>query len=351
VEYLIEFRLHDLDHLGEFEAAYTAARLEANGPTLTYPLFRMFNGLSDGLMIAVILLISALVIAIAFLCIRFTLLAKIEDDYREIGVMKAIGLRVSDIKKIYLTKYVAVAAAGSLLGYGLSFAFRNALLANIRLYMGESANSSMAPLVGIASVLLVFLAISAYVNALLGRFGKISPAEAVRFGISQEKSGGGRRLRLSMNKLLSTNVFLGVKDVLARKSLYITMLAVLVLAAFIIIVPQNLYNTISSKSFITYMGVGDSDLRIDIQQTDQISDKAAEIAAAMKDDHSITHFVVLTTKTFRVKMEDGLEERIKIELGDHSVFPLTYTAGRAPAAENEIALSVLNASEMGKKVG
>jgi putative ABC transport system permease protein len=50
-------------------------------------------------------------------------------------------------------------------------------------------------------------------------------------------------------------------------------------------------------------------------------------------------------------MEDGSEERIKIELGDHSVFPLTYTAGRAPAAENEIALSVLNASEMGKKVG
>jgi putative ABC transport system permease protein len=88
-----------------------------------------------------------------------------------------------------------------------------------------------------------------------------------------------------MNKLLSTNAFLGIKDVLARKSLYITMLAVLVLAAFIIIVPQNLHNTISSKSFITYMGVGDSDLRIDIQQTDQISDKAAEIAAAMENDH------------------------------------------------------------------
>jgi putative ABC transport system permease protein len=50
-------------------------------------------------------------------------------------------------------------------------------------------------------------------------------------------------------------------------------------------------------------------------------------------------------------MEDGLEERIKVELGDHSVFPLSYTTGRAPAAENEIALSVLNASEMGKKVG
>jgi len=351
VEYLIEFRLHDLGSLGAFETAYTAAGLEANGPTLTYPLFRMFNGLSDGLMIAVILLVSALVIAIAFLCIRFTLLAKIEDDYREIGVMKAIGLRVSDIKKIYLTKYIAIAAAGSLLGFGLSFLIRDTLLANIRLYMGESENASLAPLLGIVSVLLVFLAISAYVNGVLGRFRKISPAEAVRFGISQEKSGGGRRFRLSMNKLFGVNAFLGLKDVLARKKLYATMLAVLVLAAFIIIVPQNLYNTISSNSFITYMGVGNSDLRIDVQQTDHIADKAAEIAAAMESDNSIAKFVVLSTKTFRVKLADGSEERLKIELGDHSVFPLTYSEGRAPTAENEIALSVMNASEMGKKVG
>ena len=102
VEYLIEFRLTDLSALGTFETAYTSAGLETNGPAITYPLFKMLNSLSDGMMIGVILLISALVVAIAFLCIRFTLLAKIEEDYREIGVMKAIGLRVSDIKKIYL---------------------------------------------------------------------------------------------------------------------------------------------------------------------------------------------------------------------------------------------------------
>lgn len=351
VEYLIEFRLHDLESLGAFEAAYTAAGLESNGPTLTYPLFRMFNGLSDGLMIAVILLVSALVIAIAFLCIRFTLLAKIEDDYREIGVMKAIGLRVADIKKIYLTQYLTIAAVGSLLGYGLSFVFRDALLTNIRLYMGESDNASQAPLLAIVSVALVFLAISAYVNGVLGRFQKISPAEAVRFGVSQEKSGGARHFRLSANKLFDTNIFLGIKDVLARKSLYITMLTVLVLAAFIIIVPHNLHNTIASDSFITYMGVGDSDLRIDIQQTDQIAEKVAQIATAMEDDPSISRFVVLTTKTFDVKLADGSEERLKVELGDHSVFPLTYAEGRMPAAENEIALSVLNAREMGKTVG
>ncbi|MGE7674310.1 ABC transporter permease [Lysinibacillus sp. NPDC094403] len=351
MEYLIEFRLKDLSALGEFETAYASEGLEANGPTITYPLFKTLNALSDGIMIAVILLISVLVVAIAFLCIRFTLLAKIEDDYREIGVMKAIGLRLSDIKKIYLAKYAAIAAGGSILGYALSLMFKNRLLENIRLNMGESEHSSFATSLGILGIILVYLAIIAYISGVLRRFRKISAAEAIRFGTSQEKNAVAKRFSLNRNKLFNTNIFLGIKDVLARKRLYATMLAVLVISAFIIIVPQNLYNTISSTSFIKYMGIGNYDIRIDIQQTDQISEKAAEILDYMDSDNSIAKYTILTTKTFKVKTEDGSEENIKIELGDHSIFLIEYTKGRAPATEKEIALSVLNAEEMSKKVG
>jgi putative ABC transport system permease protein len=129
------------------------------------------------------------------------------------------------------------------------------------------------------------------------------------------------------------------------------MLAVLVISAFIIIVPQNLYNTISSNSFIKYMGIGNYDMRMDIQQTDNISEKAAEILKTMKSDSAISRYAVLTTKTFKAKTADGSEENIKIELGDHSIFPIEYSQGRAPAAEDEIALSALNADELSKKVG
>ncbi|OXS76342.1 ABC transporter permease [Lysinibacillus sp. KCTC 33748] len=351
VEYLIEFRLKDLSALGEFETTYASAGLEANGPTITFPLFKTINAFSDGIMIAVILLISVLVVAISFMCIRFTLLAKIEDDYREIGVMKAIGLRLSDIKKIYLAKYAAIAAVGSILGYVLSLMFKNMLLENIRLYMGESENSSFATSLGIIGILLVYLAIIAFVSGVLRRFRKISAAEAIRFGISQEKSTGAKHVCLNKNKLLNTNLFFGIKDVLARKRLYATMLVVLVISAFISIVPQNLYNTISSTSFIKYMGIGNYDIRLDIQQTDQISKKAEEVLEYMNSDSSISKYTVLTTKTFKTKMEDGSEENIKIELGDHSIFPIEYTEGRVPAVENEIALSALNANELNKKVG
>ncbi|USB33514.1 ABC transporter permease [Paenibacillus sp. YPG26] len=350
-EYLIEFRLKDLSALGAFEAAYASAGLEANGPTMTYPLFKMINAISDGIMIGVILLIGALVVLIALLCIRFTLLARIEEDYRELGVMKAIGLRGSDIRRIYLAKYAAIAAGGSLLGFALSILLKGTLLENIRLYMGESEHSSVATALGIIGALLVFLAIMVFVSRVLRRLRGISPAEAIRFGISQEQALGTKRMNLSGSRLLNTNIFLGVRDVLARRKLYLTMLSVLIISSFILLVPQNLYHTISSRDFIEYMGVANADMRIDLQQTDGISTKAAEITQVMNSDPAISRSAVLTNRKFQAKLESGRGERLSIELGDHSLFPVRYSEGRAPAAVNEIALSAMNAKELGKKVG
>lgn len=343
--------MKDLSALGGFETAYTSANLDANGPTITYPLFKTMNALSDGLMIAVILLVSVLVVAIAFICIRFTLLAKIEDDYQEIGVMKAIGIRVSDIKKLYLAKYTAMAAAGSLLGYALSFVFKGKLLENIRLYMGESENQALASLIGMVGVLLVFISIVSFVNGILNQFRKISPAEVIRFGVSRRKTNGVNQFRLSKNRFFDTNIFLGIKDVLSRAGLYLTMLLILVILVVIIIIPQNLSNTMASSNFITYMGVGKSDIRFDIQQTSNITEKTEQIAAALESDSAVAKYVALTTKTFAINLDDGTQERIKVELGDHAVFPLSYSAGRAPAAEDEIALSTLLANDLGKTVG
>lgn len=99
------------------------------------------------------------------------------------------------------------------------------------------------------------------------------------------------------------------------------------------------------------MGIGNSDMRIDIQQTDNISEKATEILKTMSNDSAISKYTLLTTKTFNAKMEDGSEERLKIELGDHLMFPVQYSEGRAPRAEDEIAFSVMNAEELNKKVG
>ncbi len=351
VEYLIEFRLKDLSDLAEFENEYIAAGLESNGPVITYPVFKIINGLSDGIMIALILLVSILVILIAFMCIHFTLLAKIEEDYREIGVMKAIGLYVSDIKKFFLAKYILISAAGCLAGFFLSFFFREPLLYNIRLYMGESPKSHLSLYVAIIGVVFVFYTILTYVKKILNRFKRISPSDAIGFGVSKEKTKYVKYFLLSRSKLPEINLFLGINDVLSKKKLYLTMFMVFVISNFIMIVPQNLHQTVSSKNFIKYMGIGASDIRIDIQQLEDIHAKSMEIIKRIKEDQTIKKYAVFTTKAYRLIHSEGQEEILKVELGDHTLFPIEYAKGHPPMTENEIALSVIKAEELNKNLG
>jgi putative ABC transport system permease protein len=351
VEYLIEFRVADPAYLGVLENAYVTAGLESNGPTIVAPLFRTLNALSDGLTIALILLLSVLVLAVALLCVRFTLLAKIEEDYREIGVMKAIGLRISDVKKVYLLKYAIITGSGSAVGLALAFAFQGLLLENIRLYMGDGGRPMTAALLAVLVVVIMGIVILAFVNRVLRRFERISPAEAIRFGVSQENPAAVGRFKLRTSTHIPANILLGLRDVLSRAKTSTTMLAVLIVAVFLVVVPRNLANTIASDGFITYMGLGRHDLRLDIQQTTDVSDKARRIADAMAADDEISRFVVLTTKNFTVRGDNGANERLKVELGDHSVFPISYAEGGSPRRENEIALSVLNAEALGREVG
>lgn len=351
VEYLIEFRLHDLSGLSAFETDYSAAGLPANGPVLTWPLFRMISAISDGVMIAILILMGLLVILVSLLCVRFTLLAKIEDDYREIGVMKAIGMRSSDIRRIYLAIYAATAAVGSVVGFLLSLLLKDALLEDIRLNLGVGGNRVPALLLGGAFAGIVFLLVVLCVNGSLRRFRSISAVQAIQFGAQADSAHSSRIVRLAGNRVFSTNFILGLKDVLARKRLYITMLAVVILASFIMIVPQNLYYTISGDDFVTYIGVGKCDLRMDIQQTGQIGEKTADIGRYMEKDPEIANYVLLVSKIFPVRLDDGKIENLKVELGDHTVFPLQYAEGRLPLGEDEIALSAIYAGEVEKSVG
>lgn len=354
MEYLIEFRLKDQTEFPAFQADYFAAGLPANGPpVISRPLLTLMNAITDGMMIAVLIMISILVIIVAILCIRLTLLAKVEEDYREIGVLKAVGLRSKDIAKLYSAKYGAIAGSACILGFLFSFSLLAPLTENMRMYMGDSGRGAAAPFIGILGASIVFLAVIWYVKAVLRRFRKIPAAQAVRYGAPIEKSIAVKGFRFSENRLLSRNVFLGLKDVLSRRKLYVTMFTVLVIASFLLIVPQNIYNTISARSFMTYMGIGESDLSVHFSQTqtDDVSSSAEDLTAALEADENVERYTVLSGMVFSMPKEDGRMERLRVDLGDHSAFPVMYSLGGAPTTDAEIALSSLNAEELGKTLG
>ncbi len=350
-EYLIEFRFAREVDIKKFESDYINAGLEDNGPAVTYGLIKLMNGITDGIVIAMLLLVSLLILIVAFLCVRFTLIAKVEEEYKEIGVLKAIGLRTSEINKLYIAKYSAVAVIGCGLGFLLSLTLQKPLLANIHLYMGRSGAPILGTLLGGGGAICVFASVILYVNRILHRFHKISAVQAIRFGAPAEQTKLSRGFCLTNNHLIPTSAFLGVKDVFSRKGLYLVMLLVLIISCFIMTVPQNISNTIGDRSFMTYMGFGECDMRLDVYLEDDIQPRLKGIGQMLSVDEDIEAYSIYTFWLFDMKMNDGSMAKLRVGLGDHSAFPLTYEKGREPGQENEIALSVLNAGELLKEVG
>ncbi|MDI9469750.1 MAG: ABC transporter permease [Bacillota bacterium] len=322
-EYLIEFQLHEGSDTGSFAAAYGAAGLPANGPTITRPLIKMMNALSDGMMILVILLVSVVVLLISILCIRYLILTQLEKDRREIGMLKSVGIARRDIRSLYFSRYLLLSVMGGLLGVLAAVLIAEPLGAEMRELYGKVGNMSRIYALMFLGALVVEGIILLAVYRTLGRMETLSAVE-VLYG----RAYAGR-----------------------QKNLYLPIGIITAAAVFMILVPWNLNTTIAAPEFATHMGIGESQIRIDIRQMDDLDASAERLAKDIERDERVKEHVLLSTRSCRGFLPDGSSCSLLIESGDHSRFPVRYVEGSYPETEADIALSILNAREMKLSTG
>lgn len=353
LEYLIEFKMNENGDSQAVQTAYIEAGLPANGPTVGGKIFLMFNAMSDAAVAMVIILISILLVIIASFCIRLTFLATIDEDLREIGVMKAMGISKKDIKKVYLNKYRVMSVLAGIIGYLLSFVVVNLFNGNMRLYISSNLSGNLKYVLSLIAPIFVYFMIVMYCKKVLKRIDKISAVEALRSDIMERGKNRKYSFPLLKNKFFSTNIYMGLRDVWKRFKLYRLLIFIFVVCTFIVILPLNMYNTMNSPEFSTYMGIGKCDMRIDLRRTDTITEDFKKLQEELKNDSDIKKYAAYITCSYQVKNAKGSWDYINIETGDFSVFPLNYLEGRAPEGEGEISLSYANASVDGlnKKVG
>ena len=353
MEYLIEYRLNANVKISEFASMYASEKLPANGPAITYPLIKMLSALSDGIMIGILLLVSVLVVVIALLCIRFTLLAKLEEDKKETGVLLALGTPLRDVKKMYLFKYLFLAFIGAMIGMMLTYGIKGKMLSEIKASFGIATAPGLEFLWGFFGAAVVIIIVFLSVKRVLKRLEKLSVVEVIQNREDREKGKAKKVNKMSLSRHLnfSVNDLLAVKDVRVRGKLYVTNFFVFLFAIMLMTIPQNIETTISSEKFSTCMGIGDSDIRFDIQNMTDSEKRGKELLEVLKKDERIEDAGAFFTKTFSVKKKEGGLEQLLIEFGNHQMFSVVYTKGEAPENENEIALSSLNAEEMGAEPG
>lgn len=350
-EFIIEYKLLDINKTGAFETLYQSAGMPQNGPAITYPLLKTLNAISDGLTILVIMLASLLVILMSLICLRFTILSAIEEDMRDIGVLKAIGMNHQEISRLYKLKYKAIILSACLLGYFISLWATGVLTENLSLYMGVAPKNGWHYLLPLIAAAVVFCIAFGFCAAILKKIAKTSPVEAFHGRHFVKGKKRPYMLCLSNNKYMETHVFLGIKCVCERLGQYGLLCAIFAISTFLLIVPFNLLNTVQSNRFIQYMGVVESHIRIDLRQGHDIENRFKQIMAVLKQDDAVDKYAGYVTTRSRIGSSDQKMENLLVESGDFSAFSMRYSEGRAPVADHEIALSLLAAESLGKKTG
>lgn len=354
-EYLIEYYFDSTSQANKFQAAYENAGMPMNGQAITYPIIRLVSGLSDLLTVVLLVLVSVLLIFIAGLCLRFTILSVIEEDVTEIGVMKAIGLSFKDIREIYLQKYRMLIALGCVLGYFLSLFADKIFTSRIEKNFGATSLGAVTLFVPILFVLLVYALDVSLCKKILKKIKEVSVIDTIRGNVTfdgkNNKKKVSKAVDMTKRKIVSVNVTMALKNVLQSKKTWFMMFFILFIATCIMTIPLNLLNTFKSEKFVTYMGQNNCDMLIETTSRSEALEKFNSVKDLLAKDSDVSDFSYEAYVVYNGVNKDNENVNVHVACMSGSKSELQFVEGKCVQQPDEIALSVMNADSLGVKAG
>ena len=205
----------------------------------------------------VLLVVSIALVLIAVVVLRFIINFTIKQEFRQIGVMKAVGLPNNSIGLLYLVKYFALALVGALIGFFAGIPFGKVMLMSI----SETLVLSGSRLIWVNALCAVLTALTVilFCWGSTRRIKKLSPVAAVRDGNQGERFTKKSPLSLSRSRLKPV-AFLSVNDILCSIKRYGTMMLAFSLSLIMIIVVGNSANTLRSDVMVSFFASSVSDV-------------------------------------------------------------------------------------------
>jgi putative ABC transport system permease protein len=208
----------------------------------------------DMIITGLILIMSLILIIISFVILRFTIAFTLSEEFREIGVMKAIGIRSIKIRGLYLIKYSAISVVGAGIGLILSYPFGKMLM---ELSTGSIIiDSSSNAFVNIGCAVLVAAVILLFCLGCTGRVSKMSPIDAVRNGQTGERFRKKSIMSLGKSRL-GTTAFLAANDIVSSPKRYAVIILTFFLCTSLLIILSNATASLKSGKLLKYFGMAD----------------------------------------------------------------------------------------------
>ncbi len=339
----------DVDEIKEFAKNYDRVFVSTREENKSIYLY-------DMLLAYVLMIISIVLMFTAFVVLRFTIGFTISEEFREIGVMKAVGIDNGSIRSLYIVKYLAIAVAGTLIGYFCSVPLGDMMMKAVSENMVLGSESGT--LMGILSSGLVVIIILLFCYRCTRRVNKLSPIDAVRNGQTGERFRKRSLLHLGRVELPQA-AFLSVNDVLSSPKQFSIMIVVFTLCILLMTIMSNFALTLKSEKILRFFDVPSSEAHI----------MDAEIMAENMVDQSTYSKIIADTEklladngmsgkctmTIGAQFETSHEDKtakinfrvMKGETND----TLSVDKGSAPQKTDEIAVTVSTLDNLGAEIG
>lgn len=303
----------------------------------------------DMIMAALLIFIGLCLIFIAFLVLRFALVFTIEEDYREIGIMKAIGMRDFSIKKIYLTKYLFLVVTGAVLGLFMSIPVSTVMVKSVsRNMIMESSSSKIG--INVVCTIMIIAVVMLFCYRCTKKLNKISAIAAIRGGQSGERYGKRAGFALHKRGKMPVIFFMGLNDIRSNIRRYLILLFTFCISFILITIPLNTLNTMRSREMVEKFDLNpDSAVYVrDIEESGEqfknsqdVQEGVSRLKRQLKEkgyDTKLTYGAIFFIH-YGNQGEDAKISIMTIQMkGDNTDF-LVYDEGTAPKLENEIAFS------------
>lgn len=211
----------------------------------------------DMVVSAILLIVSIFLIIISFVVLRFTISFTLAEEYREIGVMKAIGIKNVKIRGLYMVKYLALSLIGAIVGFVISIPFGEMLLSSASEYI-VIKNTNALTLNILCALFIVALTLLFCFNC-TGKAKKFTPVDAIRNGETGKRYKRKGLLKLRKSHL-KPSVFLSFNDVISNIKRFVIIILTFTVCLSLVLIMVNSSNTLQSDSVIKSFGMLECDL-------------------------------------------------------------------------------------------
>ena len=311
----------------------------------------------DMIVVGILLVVSIILILIAFVVLRFTITFTLSEEFREIGVMKAIGISNFGIRTLYLVKYLGLSVLGATIGVVFSFPFGKILMdvSSQSIIMGNQNTV----LINILCAILVIAVIILFSYRCTGKVKKMTPIDAIRNGQTGERFRKKSIMSLGKSKLPGTP-FLSLNDIVSSPKRYGIVCFTIFLCLSLMLILSTTVFTMKNGGLSTAFGWADCDIYVDNEMFRECMvegghEKLEKNLEEMEQTLSENGIAAKCYQEimFNLPVSFGEKEsNIYIYQGVGSTMDMyEYTYGTAPQNTDEIAITRIAADMIGANIG